>query len=221
MRSGRLKAVIFDLDGTLVDSVGRMFLSCQAAMRRLGLSAPEHARYFEYYESYRLGQLVEHAQRADFFEFLLEEYEGFDGEIVCVEGALEALRYCRANGLATGIVTSRQSHSSHVEAELRRLGIASYIDVIRTQQGTRPIDSLAKEHRLGESLDLLGVSARESAYVGDLPDDITSGKRAGLALTVAVKSGRIRPELLEAMEPDALLNHVGELPSYLALKLPD
>ncbi len=68
-----LKAVIFDLDGTLIEVKDRMFKSCNVTLQRMGLPLVVEDRYWAAYTSYQLGQLVEGELRAQFFHMLMEE----------------------------------------------------------------------------------------------------------------------------------------------------
>ncbi|MBI3951988.1 MAG: HAD family hydrolase [Acidobacteria bacterium] len=210
-----IQAVLFDLDGTLVDARDRLLLSCRQALHQLELGELDETAYWEAFQSYNVGKLVPVSMQEQFFALLLHGYSTYTGHVRLIPGAIEALRFCREQGYGTAVITGRPTSSAHVRAELERVGLAPFIDVIKTQEGMVIPAVLTKDHRLLEAIEELRTVPERSLYVGDLPDDISSARRAGLRLSVAVLSGGIHRDLLALREPDVILNSVGELPEYL------
>jgi len=210
-----IQTVLFDLDGTIIDARDRLLASCRRALRELAVEIPDEADCWQAFRTLDAGRLVPAPLRERFYELLMREYMAYTGEIRLIPGAHETLEYCRAHGYRTGIITGRPSSPDRVRAELDRLGVLPFIEVIKTQAGTPLNDILSKEQQLLEAVAELRAKPEQSLYVGDLPNDIVSGRRAGLRACIAVLSGGVDRELLVACQPDALLNSIGELPEYL------
>jgi phosphoglycolate phosphatase-like HAD superfamily hydrolase len=210
-----IQAVLFDLDGTLVEAQDRLLASCQQALRQLGVNGIDEATCWEAFRTYNVGILVPAPLREQFYALMLENYSAYAGDVKLIPGAIETLRFCREQGYGTAVITGRTTSPEDVRAELERAGLASFFDVIKTQEGVSISTTLTKDQRLLEAVRELRTTPERSLYVGDLPDDVSSARRAGLRLSVAVLSGGINRELLAAREPDAILNSIGELPDYL------
>jgi pyrophosphatase PpaX len=201
--------VVFDLDGTVVDTVELIVDSFRHAtrqvlgeelpdehilagvgqplmvqMRRL---SPEHAQ--ELYDVYR----EYNHRRHD------ELIRGYDG----IEAMLDALR---AAGRRLGIVTSKSRDTTAMA--FRAVGLEDRFDVVVTA-------SDSSEHKpsavpLHLCLQRLGARAEGAIYVGDSPVDIAAGTAAGMA-TAAVAWGVFGREALLAAGPDFWVERPQEL----------
>jgi pyrophosphatase PpaX len=206
--------VLFDLDGTLVDSGAMILASYRHATRTVlereipdevlagfigGGSIREHMRALD---EGRADELVRVYREHN--EPLHDELEAFPG----VEELLKALS---AEGRKLGVVTAKRRRT--VDLAFAVLPIEHYFDVVVTTESTErhkphPDPVL---HALAE----LGAARDEAAFVGDSPWDVEAGKAAGV-FTVAVSWGKIHPEerLLEA-GADVLVHNPEELLAVL------
>ena len=201
--------VVFDLDGTVVDTVELIVESFRYATRTVlgevlpdevitaGVGQPlmtqmrhlseEHAQ--ELYDVYREYNHRRHDE-------LIRGYEG-------IAGLLDALR---AAGRRLGIVTSKSRDTTAMA--FRAVGLGDRFDVVVTA-------SDSSEHKpspvpLLLCLERLGATPAGSLYVGDSPVDIEAGRAAGMA-TAAVAWGVFGREALLAAGPD----HWVETPAAL------
>jgi len=207
----RFPVVLFDLDGTLIDSGPMIVASMKhAASSVLGREIPEEVltaavggpglvAQMQALAPDRVDDLVA-AYRAH-NEPLHDELEGF-WEV------LEVLPRLRNEGRRLGIVTAKRRAT--VDLAFARLPeLESNFDVVITSDDTArhkpdPDPILA-------AIDRLDARAEDTAYVGDSPFDIRAAKAAGV-FAVAVAWGGIHPEgVLEREEPDALVRHAEEL----------
>ena len=131
------QAVIFDLDGTLVDSMwmwkaidieylGRYGLSCPDGLQRAieGMSFSETAAYFK--ERFHLADSLE-AIKAAWVQMSLEKYQK---EVPLKPGAREFLNFLSGQGVKMGIATS--NGQAMVDAVLDALDIRKYFQVVAT-----------------------------------------------------------------------------------------
>ena len=219
-------AFIFDLDGTLIDSVYQHVLAWREALeeadmrlsvwrihRRIGMSGGllvnallrETCRDISPAEAERLQQL--HAKA----------YSRLVGQIRPLPGATELLAYLAKARVPHAIATSGRSESA--APAIRMLEVDASVPVITRDQvryaKPDPDLFLAAAERLG-------VSIHESVVVGDSVWDLLAARRAH-ALGVGVLSGGYGLEELERagayrvyQDPLDLMNHLDEI----GLRLP-
>jgi HAD superfamily hydrolase (TIGR01549 family) len=193
-----LRAVLFDWDGTLLDSAEATFRSYQKLFGSFGI-AFDRARFAETYSPdwYRTYTAValsrEHWPTAD--SRWLELYAA--EEPTLISGAAEAILLVRGAGLSTGLVTS--GSRSRIERDLEKLGAASFFDVLICSEDA----AHKKPHPapLYRALERLGVVPGEAACVGDSPEDIEMARAAGV-FSVAIAGAFPNREALEASAAD-------------------
>ena len=128
-----------------------------------------------------------------------------------IAGAVEAVAALRRAGLRTAVVSNTGlAPGAYVERALRARALGPLIDhwiwsdEVRSWKPGQTIFRAA--------LDALGVSAAESAFVGDTPEaDVLGAQQAGFATVVQVGGKRAA-----GVEPDLQLASVAELPMALA-----
>jgi pyrophosphatase PpaX len=206
----RFGTVLFDFDGTVVDSGGIILASMRHATREvLGRE----------YSDRELMQTVGgpgleaqmHALAPDQVEQLVDVYrahnEPLHDELEACAGMEDVLVRLRDEGRRLGIVTAKRR--STVELGFARVPIAHLFETVvggdETElQKPNPEPLLLAAERLG-------ADPAETAYVGDSPFDIRAAKTAGM-FAVAVTWGRIHDaEKLASEEPDAIVDSPEEL----------
>ena len=185
----RVQGVIFDLDGTLLDSMGMWQQVDREYLERFGLEAPpdlqrsiaglsvtDTARYFK--QRFRLPDSIEQII-ADWNAMAREEYLS---RLPLKPGAAELVRHLAGAGLKLGIATT--SYRDLTEGCLARHGILPFFSSIVTsadiQKGKPDPEIFLK------AADLMGVAAEACLVFEDMPEGLLAGKRAGMQ-TVAVR----------------------------------
>lgn len=198
IRAVRYPTVLFDLDGTLIDSGAMILASYRHATRTVlardvpdevlaafvgGGSIREHMRALD---EARADELVRVYREHN--EPLHDALEAFDG----VEDLLGRLS---AQGRKLGVVTAKRRRT--VDLAFAVLPLERYFDAVVTTDMTER----HKPHPepVLKALELLDADPAEAAFVGDSPFDVAAGKAAGV-FTVAVTWGNIHPveRLVEA-----------------------
>jgi pyrophosphatase PpaX len=206
----RYPTVLFDLDGTLVDSGAIILASFKHAARKVLARDVEEEQIAALVGGSNLHDQMRVLSPAHVDELvrvyrehnrpLHDELEAFDG----VEELMETLS---EQGRKLGIVTAKGRQT--VDLAFAVLSLERYFDADVTADMTdrhKPDpDPVLK------ALELLETEPAEAAFVGDSPYDIAAGKAAGV-FTVAVSWGKIHPEerLLEA-GADVLVHSPKEL----------
>ena len=130
-----------------------------------------------------------------------------------IPGAEEVLLRLRGMGLKIGIVTARLSSGEAKWRELRRLGIAHYIDAMVTGAEAERKPAAGS---LLECIKRLGLSPAECMMVGDSRVDILTG-RAASVFTIVLPNGVATRETLSENNPDAILNSLADLAGYISM----
>ena len=210
---GRVRALLFDLDGTLIDTVALILSSFRHAttqvlgsplpddvlMRNVGVPlavqmhefAPEHAD--ELLRVYREHNALIH-------DDMVAEYPG----------TRETLEGLAARGFPMGVVTSKGTPMAR--RGLDAFGLADFFEVLVTSDD---VDIYKPDpHPLLLAADLMGVPAAECLYLGDSPHDMTAARAAG-AVSVAALWGAFGRDAVLAPGPEYALRTMPELPLLL------
>ncbi len=212
----KVKAIIFDLDGTLVDSRGAYREAAELAFASLKLGkvdagvVTEIPRRLE--ENLSIEDLIMEADVDRFKEIYLRAYYRATAEktrpFPNVATTLERL----SSGASLAVTTRRNVPDVEVKRELEKFGLAKYFRIIITSQNT--LKPKPSPEALIKCAEHFGVRMSDCAVVGDSVIDVRAGKSAG-AHTVAVLSGVFTREELEREKPELILSNVGELPEFL------
>ena len=202
--------LIFDWDGTLVDSAHLGLLAFQKTFAELGHVFPidiyESSYSPNWYTTYRALGLPEHLwKRAD--ELWLQHYGEETAELIL--GVGDTLTTLHQAGYCLGVVTS--GSESRVTREISVSVLHGLLDAVICNEHI----TNKKPHPEGLELALnrLNCKPHETAYVGDAPEDIEMGKRSNV-LTVGVRSNYPSSSRLLAAEPDIYIESIAELTKH-------
>lgn len=210
------RGVVFDLDGTLIDSAGDIAAAVNHALvanGRKALPMSTIRRFVGDGARNLCARAVGLPERHPDVDKVLESYTAFylahptdhTRWMPQARAVLDALRRFRL-----AIATNKPRDTTDVV--LARLGVRSLFsaisaggDVAMIKPSPEPLLHVAKQ---------LGLTAGEMVMVGDGPQDVEAGRRAGCR-TIGVHGGFVTPERLVAAQPDVIINSLAELPAIL------
>ena len=207
----RFPVVLFDLDGTLIDSGPIILSSMQYSVRTvLGREIPTEELGLTIGGQGIVAQMQAiDAERADeLVEVYKEHNDGLHETLEAFDDLLALLPRLKAEGRKLGIVTAKRHRTVSLALE-RFPALEDDFDVVVAHEDT-------SRHKPDPdpvlfAVEKLGAAPSDAAYVGDSPFDIRAAKAAG-AFAVAVGWGGIHPdERLLAEEPDAFVRSPEEL----------
>ncbi len=216
------RALLFDLDGTLVDSVPDIARAANAALAHVGLPAVSEGAVRDWVGNgarVLLARCIAGGAEAAAdprevdraFEAFLERY----ARDVCVDsrlyrGADATLGALADRGVRLGCVTNKPR--ALAEALLAALGVVARFQVVvggdsvgRTKPDPEPL--LA-------ALQALGVGPEEAVVVGDSVNDVAAARAAGVAV-VCVSYGYNHGADIRDAAPDAIVDALEEIPALL------
>src|SRR5688572_26184294 len=210
------RGIVFDLDGTLIDSAGDIAAAVNHALGDNGrkpLPMATIRRFVGDGARMLCSRAVGLPERHPDVDQVLESYTAFylahptdhTRWMPQARAVLDELRRFRL-----AIATNKPRDTTDVV--LARLGVRSLFsavsaggDVGTIKPSPEPLLYVAKQ---------LGLAINEMVMVGDGPQDVEAGRRAGCR-TIGVHGGFLGPERLIAAQPDVILDSLAELPGVL------
>ena len=191
-------AILFDIDGTLVDSTYHHAIAWQRAFDRHDVTIP----LWRIHRTIGMGgdKLVAEVAGDDVEKRLGDDlrdewrakYVEIKGEVAALPGAAELVHALTSAGYRVGLASSGDPEFAN--ETLDDLGIRDHVAVLKTSDD---VDGSKPEPDLIEiTLEALGTS--RSVLVGDTPYDVESARRAGLRCIGLRSGGYSEAELTEA-----------------------
>ena len=211
----RPRAVLFDLDGTVVDSVELIVASFDHAVREvLGLTLPREALIEHVGKPLREQMLAFDRVRADELVTVYREFNHreHDRMLRLYSGMDRLLLALRSGGYRLGLVTSKSR--STTEMAFRTTGIEPLFDAIVCAEDTAR--NKPYPDPLLRAAELLALAPAAAVYVGDSPYDLQAARAAGMR-SVAVGWGVFDRAALEAECPERFVEDMGRLAAVLGL----
>ena len=212
----RPMAVLFDLDGTLIDSIQLILNSAKHAFRDRDGHVPSDAEWITgigiplatMFRRYARDDADVDALIAKYREYQLANH---DRLVKGYDQVVETVDFIRAAGHPVAVVTSKTGWLA--KRGLDHVGLGPHFDVIvgcdicqRHKPDPEPVHI---------ALEKLGYEPRDAAFVGDSVYDVEAGNAAGVT-TIAALWGPFSREHLAASRPTFFLDRMADLPSLLS-----
>jgi len=206
-----IRTVLFDLDGTLIDSVRLILDSYHHTLASHGLPPRSDEEWLRGVGTPLTTQFAEWRDDRGTLEAMIATYREYnlkhhDRMVTVYPGVVEAVRRIREAGARTGLVTSKNRLGALRGLTLVRL--ETMMDVlVCADEVTNP-----KPHPepVEKAVAMLGADPATTVYVGDSIHDMQSGRAAGVR-TVAALWGPFGRSHLEGAKPDCWVETPAEL----------
>ena len=206
-----VRAVLFDLDGTLLDSIPDLAEACHRMMVELG-RAPHSIDTIRTFVGKGMLNLVrrcltEHgaasdAELAAAVDVFRRHYAEVNGLATTIyDGVVPALEALQAQGVAMACVTNKPA--AFTGPLLERMGIARYFGA--TVSGDTLPEKKPHPAPLFHACELLGVTVAESLMIGDSANDAEAARAAGMPVLL-VTYGYSEGMPVDSIECDGLLS---------------
>jgi pyrophosphatase PpaX len=207
----RFNTVLFDLDGTLIDSVRLILDSYHHTLATHGLPPRSDEEWLRGVGTPLTAQFAEWRNDPETLEALIATYREYnlkhhDRMVTIYPGVADAIQRLRQKGVATGLVTSKNRLGALRGLTLVKLEhlmdvLVCADEVVNPKPHPEPVE---------KAVALLGAEPERTLYVGDTVHDLRSGRAAGVR-TAAVLWGPFGRAVLEAGDPDYWLDKPAEL----------
>lgn len=207
--------VVFDWDGTVVDSTASIARAIQQAAADLGLAVPSTAQ-----ASHVIGLGLRDALEAavpdlgtdridEFSERYRHHYLAVEQDIVLFEGIRELLAALAADGVRLAVATGKSRRG--LDRAFQSTGLGGYFEASRCADETQP-----KPHpaMLQELTTMLAVRRERTVMIGDTSHDLAMARAAGTAAVGVTYGAHPRAQLVP-FEPAALVDTVDALHRWL------
>lgn len=214
------RGCIFDLDGTLLDTVASIAHSANEAMACFGW----RSNPVENYKGYAGDGQIEMLRRSlydagdiqgkDLDKVLTEYTQRFEKgclyKVVPYPGILELLEELKKRKIKIGVLSNKEHHN--VIYMIETIFGKNYFDMVLGQKPSHEKKPSPQGVRL--LLKGFGITSEECLYIGDTNTDMKTGKGAGL-YTIGVTWGFREEEELRREKADAIISHPMEIVKFL------
>jgi phosphonatase-like hydrolase len=220
----RIKLVIFDIAGTIIEDHGEVLRAFRNALmeggipfvedelqRWKGASKREVLRHFIEQEDRK--QDVEQRVEASYRRFRSELESCYTQRLVPIPGALETFRWCRERDIMLATTTGFYREISDLV-----LNQTTWRDFFAANITSSDVPSgRPAPYMIFRAMEATGVqNVKEVVNVGDTPLDLQAGSNAGVAGVVGVLTGAHNRENLQREPHSHIVNSIAELPELMA-----
>jgi HAD superfamily hydrolase (TIGR01509 family) len=212
----KVKGLLLDLDGTIVDSKEAYLEAAKKAFKVLGRRdfdleiVMEIPKKLE--QNLPIDDIVGTVDVQKFLDVYLKAYYSITAEKTrLIPNVQETIRRL-AEKAKLALTTMRYVPKEKIAEELERFGLAKYFEHVVTAFDAR--SPKPSPEALIKCAEKLRIQICDCAVVGDSVVDVRAGKNAG-AKTIAVLSGIFSRWELEKEMPDLILENLSQLPNFL------
>jgi pyrophosphatase PpaX len=209
MKLRRVNCLLFDLDGTLIDSTELILKTFRDTFRALGIPERSGEQLLSQVGRPLYLQMrdIDPSRQDELVSLYAKLYREYHDALVReIPGVREALAELAERGYRLGVVTSKRSSGTRYDLEY--FGLDRLIEAVVAANDTERHKPHPEPVR--KALERLGVTPRKAAFIGDSPFDLRSARSAGV-LAGAVEWSPFPREILEAEAPDFWVPTPGSL----------
>lgn len=206
-----MKTILFDLDGTLIQSteiiLETFVLTFEKFFPSMKLSETEltnmlgHTLYttFAFYtdSENQVNEMVEY--------YRVISNQKIEEGLKAYPGAAETMAYLKKKGCTIGVVTSKMRHVASYHLELT--GLSPYVDGLIGYEDS--VEHKPNPEPLLKALELFKAKPKTTIYVGDHENDMTAAKKAGISACAVTYSHRLLEMLM--VQPEFVIDELVNL----------
>jgi phosphoglycolate phosphatase-like HAD superfamily hydrolase len=207
-----IRGLIWDVDGTLSDTIDLCVTSLQAAIEEHGgraYSSAEIVGMFGPTEDGILRKVLGDRWEAAMDTYLAAYRRGHETRDLGFPGVIETVRHAAGSGVTMAVVTGKGARSAAIT--LGSLGIEDLFEPVVSGS----MEGSIKSKAIMSVLDAWGLAPGTVAYIGDAPRDITESRDAGVIPVSAAWKADADIDELAALGPDVVLRTASELSVWL------
>lgn len=208
-----LKACVFDASGVLIDDVNAIYTTSNKILEESNIhpvsfedfQSRTKIPFWEYYKSFGL---TEDESRATDIHFR-KLYPRYLNLVKLYPEVVEVLEMLKSKGIKMGIVTHLPTFA--ISQHLDVFGVKDFFDSVVAFEDTDEHKPSAKPLLI--ALSKLNIEPSDSVFVGDMIQDILTGKRAGVKTVAVIREKnpyQTKEKLLE-YKPDYLISNLSEI----------
>ena len=213
----KIKGVIFDLDGTIGDTVPLCIKAFRKAIEPLIERSVSDEEIIATFGPSEEGTIM--ALAPEFYEEgvtnYLKYYEQYHD--MCpnpFEGIEDILRILKEKGIHISMVTGKGKYSTDIS--LKKFSIDSYFEIIETGIVSKP----SKPQGIQKVIDFYKhLDKDEFIYVGDAPSDISASREVGISVISAAWAKSAEPEKLKELSPNEIFYSISEFSEWLKIRI--
>ncbi len=213
-----IRAVLFDLDGTLADTLPLCLEAFRKTVKDLTGRCPADGDISCYFGPSDRGVLRKLLEREPELQeralpLFLHYYESLHETMAPspFPGAEELLTALLDKGMRLGMVTGKDPESADIS--LKRFGLDKFFP----EPETGSPHAVIKAQGIRRLLNRFELSPEEALYVGDAPSDVIACREAGIPVAAAAWADTADHQALKALAPDYFLTRFRDLYSLLGI----
>jgi HAD superfamily hydrolase (TIGR01549 family) len=205
-----IKAVLFDFDGTLADTLELSFYAFTSVFQKYDNREVSTDQLIAMFGPTEDGIISENLANKESITEAIDEYyeiyrQGHASQVHSSDEIHKLLDYLKSNQIKMGVITGKSRKAYEISAE--SLNMSSFFQIVIT--GDDVDKAKPDPEGIIAALAFLGVSKDEAVFVGDSNADIKAGKAAGLR-TYGVQWLSTYQSVHFEVEPDLIFTKVGQ-----------
>ena len=210
----KIKAVIFDLDGTIANTLPLCIEAFRQSVEPLINRSISDAEIIATFGPSEEGTIM--ALAPDYYDKGVADYLQFYESLhdmcpVPFAGIKEVLQTLKNKEVRIAMVTGKGKHSTDIS--LKHFELTHFFEIIETGS----LKGARKAEGIQLILDLWSdIQKEEVVYIGDAPSDITASRKVGIPVIAAAWADTSEPEKLKELKPDILFYTITSFSSWLS-----
>jgi phosphoglycolate phosphatase/pyrophosphatase PpaX len=213
----KIKAVIFDLDGTLANTLPLCIQAFRKAVEPLINRSVSDAEIIATFGPSEEGTIM--ALAPDHYDKGVSDYLYYYEQLhqmcpVPFDGMKDILQTLKNEGIRIAMVTGKGKYSTAIS--LQYFELTDFFEMIETGSPEGPRKAEGIQCILDE---LTGIKKDETIYVGDAPSDIIASRQVGIPVIAAAWAETAEPGKLQELKPDELFYSINDFKEWLLNKI--